>query len=52
MERAKVQKAHTFATKLVKHSVKQRETTAIEGANAPFALLLDPPLLLIKKCTH
>jgi len=38
---AKVQKVHTFGTKLAKHcSVKQKETTAI----SPFALPLDPPL--------
>jgi len=35
MEGAKVQKVHTFATKLAKHSVKRWETT---GGNAPFAI--------------
>jgi len=31
MEGAKVQRVHTSATKLAKHSVKQRETKAIGG---------------------
>jgi len=31
MEGASVQKIHAFATKLDKHSVKQRDTTAIMG---------------------
>jgi len=44
MDGAKVQKVHTFATKLAKYSVKQRETTVI-GRNVPFALPLDLPLV-------
>jgi len=43
---AKVQNISKLATKLAKHSVKQRKTTAIGGeANAPFSLPLDPPLI-------
>jgi len=31
MKGAKVQKVHTFATELAKHSVNQKETTVIGG---------------------